>query len=65
MAYYVLTLEQVNQLESLNRNNICFCATGHPERDFIVGDRDLDAPEFAEHKALLDSFGIELVEDAS
>ena len=63
MKIYVLTYEQVRQLEALNKPNLCFCASGHEKYDYVVGEHDLDLPVFADHKALLDSFNIELVED--
>ena len=61
MSFFPLTLDQVQQLEALNKPNLCFCACSHPDHDFTVGETDLDAPEFSQHKELLESFNIPLV----
>ena len=52
---YKLTQDQSNQLEALNKPNVCYVNCGN-----VVMENDFDADVFAEHKALLLSFGIEL-----
>jgi len=59
MNIYLLTLEQVQQLQALNTPTVCFVACDYGA-GVCVGEHDLDDPAFAAHKALLDSWGLPL-----
>jgi molybdate-binding protein len=63
MKFYKLTKDQAAQLEALNKPNVIFCPTGHEKYDAVVGVNDLDAEEFAEHRALLASFKLKAIEE--
>jgi len=59
MNIYLLSEDQVAQLRSLNTDNIQFIPCDHGS-GLCVGATDLDAPEFSDHKALLDSWGLSI-----
>jgi len=59
MNIYLLTAQQTAALQALNTDNIQFVPCDHGS-GLCVGATDLDAPEFSEHKALLDSWGLSI-----
>jgi hypothetical protein len=61
MNIYLLTIEQAEQLMALNTSDTCFIPSD-VGLGLCVGEHDFSLPEFAAHKALLDSWGLPLTE---
>ena len=59
MNVYLLNSQQVSELLALNTPNVCIVPCDHGN-GACIGESDLDAPEFASHKALLDSWELSL-----
>lgn len=56
-SIYVLSDEQVKQLQSLNTSQVLFVACDYGKGP-SVGVTDLDEPVFQKHKDMLESFGL-------
>jgi len=61
MKLYLLTEQQINELNSLNTHNATFICCDHGLGS-CVGETDFDDPAFANHKELLDSWNLPLEE---
>jgi hypothetical protein len=58
MKTYLLSNEQVSQLQALNTPNVQFIPCSNEQGAIEVKENEFDAPEFSQHKALLDSWNL-------
>jgi hypothetical protein len=58
MKTYLLSDEQVSQLQALNMPNVQFIPCSNEQGAIEVKENEFDAPEFSLHKALLDSWNL-------
>ena len=61
MKVYLLTDEQVESLTSINTPEATFVPCDHG-RGVCVGEHDFALPAFADHKSMVDGWGIPLTE---